>query len=115
MADKAWKARERQIAEWFNTQRNPLSGANNRSDDGGDRIGDLVGLPAVVEVKLRKRHPAITRAKKTREEAAKVNKPWAHVEVASEAPGLAALVVSHEVMKKLAKHLLFLWERRLVK
>ena len=30
MADKTWKARERQVARFFNTNRTPLSGGSSR-------------------------------------------------------------------------------------
>ncbi len=55
-----WKAFERAVAlkDW-DSKRNPLSGANNRSDDGSARPGDVImpeGINAVVEAKYRASH-----------------------------------------------------------
>jgi hypothetical protein len=56
----AWTGFERAIAlkDWDST-RNPLSGANNRSDDGSARPGDVImpkGVNAIVEAKYRASH-----------------------------------------------------------
>ena len=51
---KAWKAYERFIArEVFDTERNSLSGANNRSDDGSKRVGDIIDQTGVLNVECK--------------------------------------------------------------
>lgn len=81
MASKScWKAAESEIAFWFDTSRNPLSGRNNRNDDGSKRLGDALYLPAVVEVKVRKGNAIISRALETRALAESKGKPWIHLE-----------------------------------
>jgi hypothetical protein len=65
----------------FQSQRNPLSGSNNRGDDGKPRSGDVLFAPALVEVKLRKRHATLARAMQTKAEAEKLGKPWIHIEL----------------------------------
>lgn len=51
----AWTAFERWVAKFWNTTRNPLSGANNRQADGSGRPGDVIldNYDAVVECKYR--------------------------------------------------------------
>jgi hypothetical protein len=44
-SNKTWQQLERYAATIFGTTRNPLSGANNRSDDGSKRIGDVITKP----------------------------------------------------------------------
>lgn len=78
---KLWKAWEREVAEWFGTKRNPLSGGNNYNDDGEKRVGDILLRDVVVEVKLRSNHSVVARAMKTAENAN--TKPWIHIERAS--------------------------------
>ncbi len=82
MASKtAWKGRESFVAErWFNTTRNPLSGRNNRNDDGSKRLGDNLYQQALVEVKLRKKNAVIERALETRELAEANDIPYIHLE-----------------------------------
>lgn len=98
-----WKQKERLVAGWFGSVRNPLSGRNNVSDDGTRRLGDLVYPHAVVEVKRRKANTAITRAKETRQLAA--GKPWIHVEFSTGQPEITALVMDYELAKKVCKFL----------
>lgn len=50
MADKWWKARERQIARFFKGERNPLSGGASRHTR-----GDVIHDKFYIEVKSRKR------------------------------------------------------------
>ena len=54
MADKTWKARERQVAKYFNTNRTPLSGGSSRHTRSDSLHQDLF-----VECKLRKKHSVI--------------------------------------------------------
>ena len=55
MSDKYWKARERQIARFFNGTRNPLSGGNSRHTR-----GDVIHEKLYVEIKSRKKHSAVS-------------------------------------------------------
>jgi len=69
-----WKAEEREVADDWGTKRNPLSGANNTSDSGRPRPGDIImpaGFNALVEVKYRASHAHHTLFKAAREDAKK--------------------------------------------
>ncbi len=55
MPDKAWKKRERDVADFFHGQRNPLSG-NNSKHTAADVIHDRL----FIECKLRKKHTVIS-------------------------------------------------------
>jgi len=65
MADKAWKQRERKAAALFGGERNSLSGGNGkisradviRKKENGDIENEF---PLFVEIKLRKKHTAVT-------------------------------------------------------
>jgi len=91
----AWKKKERLVAKWFGSHRNPLSGQNNIADDGSKRLGDLVYPFSVVEVKRRKNNSSITRAKTTRDLANKHDKPWIHLEFSTGQPNMVALVMDY--------------------
>ena len=66
MADKTWKARERQVAKYFNTNRTPLSGGSSRHTRSDSLHNELF-----VECKLRKKHTAISLWDETNEMAKK--------------------------------------------
>jgi len=51
MADKKWKAKERKVAKWFGTERNPLSGINGKHT-GSDTLHETL----FIEHKHRKAH-----------------------------------------------------------
>ena len=51
MADRTWKAKERQIANWFGTVRNALSGGNSKQTRSDSLHPDLY-----IESKYSKRH-----------------------------------------------------------
>lgn len=110
----AWKQRERDVAEWFNSKRNPLSGRNNVADDGSRRLGDVVYNHAVIEVKRRKNNSAVTRAKATRELSGKSRKPWVHIEFSTGQPGLVSFVFDFDTARHVAKALMSLWESPIV-
>ena len=55
MPDKAWKQRERDVANFFHGQRNPLSGRW-----GKHTAADIIHPTLFVEVKLRKKHTAVS-------------------------------------------------------
>lgn len=78
---KTWKNQERSICrEFFGVERNPLSGANSRHDDGTPRPGDCLYPNALIEIKYRKVISSIKRAMKTRDEANKLKVPFVHIE-----------------------------------
>jgi hypothetical protein len=54
MASNAWKKYELWLArEIFDTERNSLSGGNNRSDDGTKRRGDIIDQTGVLNVEAK--------------------------------------------------------------
>ena len=69
MADKTWKARERQTARFFGAERNPLSGGNSRHTR-SDSLHDQL----FIEHKHSKRHAIVNLWDKTKEMADKENK-----------------------------------------
>jgi len=71
----SWKQKERLVGTWFGTMRNPLSGRNNRSDDGSLRLGDILFKEAVVEVKRRATF-SFQHADETQKLAKEYKKPW---------------------------------------
>ena len=54
MPDKAWKQRERDVAEFFDATRTPLSGGNSKTTR-----ADVIHDELFVECKLRKKHSAV--------------------------------------------------------
>lgn len=71
---KAWKRFERWIArKIFGTERNSLSGANNRSDDGSKRVGDIIDQTGVLNVECKNhKNPTINKwFRKAQEESEK--------------------------------------------
>ena len=105
----AWKERERLVAKWFSSCRNPLSGRNNVDDAGNKRLGDVIHPVAVIEVKRRKANSTLFRAKETRDLANQHKKPWVHVEFATGQPGLVGFVMDFESAEKVAHYLQILW------
>jgi len=55
MADKAWKAFERRVADFFHGKRNPLSGGNS-----GHTRADVIHPTLFIECKQRQKHTAVT-------------------------------------------------------
>ena len=55
MTDKAWKQRERDVADFFHGQRNPLSGRNSKHT-----AADVIHEQLFIECKLRKKHTAVS-------------------------------------------------------
>ena len=53
--NKAWKQRERDVADFFHGQRNPLSGRNSKHT-----AGDVIHEKLFIEVKLRRTHTAVS-------------------------------------------------------
>ena len=55
MGDKAWKQRERKVAQFFGGQRTPLSGGNGKITR-----ADVIHDKLFIECKLRAKHTAVT-------------------------------------------------------
>ena len=112
MTDQRWKRAERYIARrLFGVERNPLSGANNRWDDGSKRSGDVLYKPALVEIKLRKDNATIKRARETQEEAKRLGLPWIHLEVGHGDNRFVAIVVDWKYAKAFIRALRREWEK----
>ncbi len=99
---KFWKAWEREVAGWVGSKRNPLSGANNVSDDGKERLGDVIHPSAVIEVKLRANNATISRAREIYKEVKKKakDKKFVYVERVKGNKELVCLVLPYEDAKK---------------
>ena len=69
MSDKTWKARERQVAEFFNCERTPLSGGN-----GKQTRSDTLHPILFIEHKHRQRHAVASLLEETRELAKREGK-----------------------------------------
>lgn len=91
----SWKNKERLVAGWFGTRRNPLSGRNNVGDDLQRRVGDIIYPFAVVEVKRRK-SIGMTMAKETRADGKEAGKPWLHVEFQTGQAQIVKITTSYE-------------------
>ena len=101
----AWKNREAIIAAFFGTKRNPLSGRNNRSDDGSRRLGDIVypfpkEAPAVVEVKLRGKVASVVRAQETAALAKEYGREWVHFESTKGDQSIWCVCLPEELVKE---------------
>lgn len=88
-----WKQRERLVASWFGTYRTPLSGRNNRNDDGSKRLGDILYRHALIEVKRRK-SIGMKLAKETRALAKEHGIPWLHIEFSTGEADLVRIVTN---------------------
>ena len=69
MSDKAWKQRERKVADFFGGQRTPLSGGNGKITR-----ADVIHDKLFIENKLRKKHSVISLWDETNEMAKEENK-----------------------------------------
>lgn len=76
MGDKLWKAFERWVGKHIfdGAPRNPCSGANNRTDSGDERPGDIIHPRYQVECKLRDKMSIFRWWDKLKEEAKKTGK-----------------------------------------
>jgi len=70
-----WTGFERDVAKFFGTKRNPLSGASNTDDSGNERPGDVIHPVILNECKLRKRFAFFRIWDKLEEEAKKYKRP----------------------------------------
>ncbi len=110
---KTWKLWEKQLGDWWNGVRNPLSGRNNVSDKGKRRLGDVIvpeleeeKIPYLIEAKLLKNIATARRARETRDLALK-NKVenWFHFERINGSNQTIILVTSPEWMGKIVHFL----------
>ena len=69
MSDKAWKQRERKVADFFGGQRTPLSGGNGKITR-----ADVIHDKLFIENKLRKKHSVISLWDETNEMAKEESK-----------------------------------------
>lgn len=106
---RAWQQQERLVAEWFGTKRTPLSGPNDRWDDGTGRLGDVLFRPAVVEVKRRK-EVSFKYAEETARKAKKVGLPWLCVEFKTGKAGFVKLAMTKETAAFVCDELRRAWE-----
>jgi len=104
----AWKERERLVGKWFGVKRNPLSGSNNRADDGSVREGDILLSYAVVEIERTKRL-SLSLGREAREKGKKRGVPWAAIEFKTGAPEMVKLTVDFQTAEYLAGHLKRRW------
>jgi len=94
MTDKAWKRRERDIAEFFHGERNPLSGSSSKHTR-----ADVIHDNFFIEVKLRKRHSAITLWDEVKVMADKENKTPVICLCEKNRPGFWILIHSEDFLK----------------
>lgn len=106
---RSWQEKERLVAKWFNTIRNPLSGRNNVDDKGNRRLGDIIYKYALVEVKRRKGCSFVF-AKEAKKLAAKNNIPWVVFEFKTGEPDLVKLNVDHKTAAAICEFLSVKWE-----
>lgn len=102
---ECWVVRERILAGWFKTNRNPLSGRNNVDDQGKRRLGDAAYPYALLESKLVGKHAAISRARDTWRQAKEAGKPFLHVEFQKGSNAVVGLFVTKELAAELCGYL----------
>jgi len=107
MRSNLWKKWEREVASWIGSRRNPLSGSNNVSDDGKERLGDVICDTAVIEVKLRANNSVITRARESYEKVkGKLDgRRFIYIERAKGKKDLVCLVLPYEDAKEVVRYL----------
>lgn len=94
MADKTWKAAERRVANYFNTERTPLSGGN-----GKQTRSDTLHETLFIECKHRQKHSAVTLWDETKKLAAKEDKTPVVCLVEKNRPGFWLLIHSDDLCK----------------
>ena len=94
MPDKAWKQRERDVAEFFHGQRNPLSGGNSRHTR-----ADVIHDRLFIECKLRKKHTVISLWDETKALADKEGKTPVIALCEKGRPGFWIMVRSEDFLK----------------
>ena len=94
MSDKAWKAFERRVADFFNGQRNPLSGSNSRIT-----AGDVIHERLFIECKQRQRIAIVRLWDGVKRLAVKENKTPVVCLAEKNRPGFWILVHSEDLLK----------------
>jgi len=94
MADKAWKAFERRVADFFHGQRNPLSGSNSRIT-----AGDVIHERLFIECKQRQRIAVVRLWDSVKRLAVKENKTPVVCLAEKNRPGFWILVHSEDLLK----------------
>ena len=94
MSDKAWKAFERRVAEFFHGQRNPLSGSNSRIT-----AGDVIHERLFIECKQRQRIAVIRLWDRVKRLADKEHKTPVICLAEKNRPGFWILVHSEDFLK----------------
>ena len=106
---RSWQEKERLVAKWFGTKRNPLSGRNNIDDKGNRRLGDIIYPYAVVEIKRRKECSFIF-AKAVRKLANQQKLPWIVFEFKTAEPDLVKLNLDYKTAQAVCEFLATKWE-----
>jgi len=94
MADKAWKRREREVASFFNGQRNSLSGGNSKVTR-----ADVIHKSLFIECKLRAKHSAVSLWDDTAKIAKTEDKTPVVVLCEKNRPGFWVMVHSDDLKK----------------
>lgn len=94
------------MASWFGTIRAPVGTA---TQEGLRQRGDVALNCAVVEVKTRAKNSCLERAKKTRDTARYLNKPWLHVEFQKSTQEMVVLAMNYETAAKVCEFLKKEW------
>lgn len=108
---RSWQEKERLVAKWFNTIRNPLSGRNNVDDKGNRRLGDIIYKYALVEIKRRK-ECSFSFARSARALANKHKLPWIVFEFKTGEPDLVKLNVDYKTAQAICEFLSACWETK---
>lgn len=105
---KSWQEKERLVAKWFKTNRNPLSGRNNVDDKGNRRLGDIIFPYALIEVKRRK-VCSFDFAKDARKLAGKLH--WLVLEFKTGEPDLVKINMNYELAELICGFLADKWRK----
>lgn len=89
-----WKQRERDVAEFFHGQRNPLSGKAGKHTS-----ADIIHDKLYIEVKLRARHAVVTTWDKIKKQADKENKTPVLVLCTKNRPGFWLVIHNDDFLK----------------
>jgi len=94
MPDKAWKKRERDVANYFKGKRTPLSGGNGKVTR-----ADVIHDELFVECKLKKKHSVVTLWDETNKLATKEGKTPVVALCEKQRPGFWVMVHSSDLIK----------------
>lgn len=109
MASKGWQNQERLVASWLGTMRNPLSGRNNRNDDGSRRLGDVLYKESVIEIK-RRNNISMANVHCVRDLARAARLPWLLLEFRTGTADLVKLTCDHDTARFIMKMLDKKWK-----